>query len=262
MIRCLAHGIAVMMCVLAILVGTVGRLGAAEQERKIKVLITTGGHGFVREDFFAMWDSFKGITWREGKMEKSATAFTPENLDACDIVVTYDLTQKITDEQKAALLAFLKRGGGFVGLHHSIASQQDWPDYGRIIGVRYFLKPTMREGREYPRSRPTVGVDMRIQVADPKHPITEGLSDFDIQDEGYADYIVDPKVHVLLTTDNPKNDKNVAWTREEGKARVVFITFGHDNKAYTNPNYKRLVERAVLWAAAGSKGERQNANSP
>jgi len=246
--RKIAHA-AALICAAAIVGSAAGSVQAGEPGGKIRVLVATGGHGFDRKGFVAMWDSFPGLAWREGAMGKSAEALTTANLQATDVLVTYDLAQNIADDQKAALLAFLKRGGGVVGLHHSIASQQDWLEYERIMGVKYFLKPTVRDGREYPRSQPTEGVQMRIHVADPKHFITEGMEDFDIVDEGYALYIVDPKVHVLLTTDNPKNDKNVAWTRQEGKARIVFITLGHDNRAYTNPSYKRFVQRAIEWAA-------------
>jgi hypothetical protein len=242
-------GAMALICVVAILTSTSNGAAAAEPNQKIRVVLTTGGHDFVRKDFFAMWDSFVGIAWREGKLEKSGEAFTTENLKDCDVLVTYDMAQNITDEQKAAFLAFLKRGGGLVALHHSIASWQDWPDYERIVGVKYFLKPATREGKQFPKSGYQHDVDFRVHVADPKHPITEGMNDFDIRDETYSGYLVNPKVHVLLTTDHPKSEKIIGWTREEGKARVAFIELGHDNKAYTNPSYKKIVERAVLWAA-------------
>jgi len=237
-------------CIMAMAGGALQRAAAAEPAKeKIRVIVTTGGHDFARKDFFAMWDSLEGIAYREGKLEKSAEAFATENLKDCDVLVTYDMAQKITDDQKAAFLDFLKRGGGLVALHHSIGSWQNWPDYARIIGVRFFTKPATYEGREYPKSGYKHDVDFRIHIADSKHPITEGMNDFDIHDETYKGCFVDPKVHVLLTTDDPTTDKIIGGTREEGKARVAFIQLGHDGKAYANPNFKKIVERAVRWAA-------------
>jgi hypothetical protein len=241
-------GAAAVLFVLAAVMGTTNRVTAAEPDQRIHIVVTTGGHDFDRKGFVAMWDSFKGIAWREGKMEKSAEAYTVENLKDCDVLVTYDMAQKITDEQKAALLDFLKRGGGWVVLHHSIISQPDWPDYERIVGAKYFLKPATRDGKEYPKSGYQHDVDMRIHVADSKHPITEGMSDYDVHDEAYSGYLVRPNVHVLLTTDHPKSNKEIAWTREEGKARVAVIALGHDNKAYGDPNFQKIVERAIRWA--------------
>lgn len=249
MARSLVCGIMALLCVAAIIGSPTDRLGAAEPEQRIRVLIATGGHGFDRKGFFAMWDSFPAITYREVKQEKSWEAMTPGNLEKCDVLVLYDMLQGITDEQKAAFEAFLERGGGLVALHHCIASHQKWLDYERIIGAKYFLKPEVREGRKLPASVAKHGADMRIQIADPKHSITRGMANFEIRDETYGGFLVDPKVHVLLTTDHPDNDKFVCWTRREGKARVVYLQLGHDNDAYANPNYRKVVERTVAWAA-------------
>jgi len=236
------------ICMMAVL-GSLTRVQAGgAPDQKIRVVVTTGGHDFQRKEFFAMWDSLPGVVYRESTMGKSAEAYTAENLKDCDVLATYDMAQKITDEQKAAFLGFLKRGGGLVVLHHSMISQQDWPEYERIAGVKYFLKPETRDGKEYPKSGYQHDVDMRIHVADPKHPITEGMSDFDIHDEAYSGYLVNPKVHVLLTTDHPKSGKIIGWTRDEGQARVAVIALGHDGKAYADPNFKKIVERAIKWA--------------
>ena len=247
------------ICAAILAAGVSARAGAADSEQKVRVVLTTGGHDFEEKPFREMWDSFKSIAYREVKMGKTAEAFTPENLKDCDVLATYDMAQSGTAEQKAAFLDFLKRGGGLVALHHSIASQQDWPEWEQIVGVKYFLKPTEREGKKYPTSGYKHDVDVRVHIAEPKHPITEGMSDFNILDETYNKYIVNPKVHVLLTTDNPNSDKNIGWTRQEGKARVAYIELGHDGKAYSNPNLRRLYERAVLWAAGriGEKEEKQ-----
>jgi len=249
---------ATLLCVLAILGCVANRLEAAEQGQKIRVVIATGGHPFDRNNFFAMWNTFAGISWRETSQTKASEAFTPENLDRCDVLVLYDMMGDATDEQKAALSAFLKRGGGLVVLHHTICGRQQWSDFERIIGGKFLAKPEMRDGKELPKSAATGGVKFRVHVADPKHPVTQGLTDFDVDDEPYSAMVVNPKNHVLLTTDEPKSNKEVAWTLREGKARVVFIQLGHDNKTYANPNYRTIVERAVEWAAGRmSEGDKQ-----
>jgi type 1 glutamine amidotransferase len=43
----------------------------------------------------------------------------------------------LTDAQKAALLDFVHRGGGFIGIHSATDTLYDWPDYGRLVGA-YF----------------------------------------------------------------------------------------------------------------------------
>ncbi|OQW95290.1 MAG: hypothetical protein BWK77_07760 [Verrucomicrobia bacterium A1] len=56
-------------------------------------------------------------------------------------------------------------------------------------------------------------------------------------------------VRVLMTTDHPKNSPHLVWVREQGPARIAYIQFGHDAKAYANPAYRTVVRQAILWAA-------------
>ena len=238
-----------LICVAAILAGAADQTGAAQENSKIRLIITTGGHPFDRKNFFAMWDSFPNVSYRETSQTKTSEAFAANNLAGCDVVAMYDMMPTITKDEEAALQAFLERGGGLVVLHHTICSRQQSPAFERIIGGKFLSKPETRDGRVLPQSVPTAGVTFRVTVADPKHPITRGVSDFEILDEPYSSMIVDPKDRVLLTTDEPKSTKQIAWTRREGKGRVAFIQLGHDNKAYANPNYRKLVEQALEWAA-------------
>ena len=86
-------------------------------------------------------------------------------------------------------------------------------------------------------------------TADLKHPVTRGVTDFAIHDEVYGGFEVIPQAHVLLTTDEPLNGHNVAWTKTYGAARVVYLQLGHDHQAYENPNYQRLLKQAIRWVA-------------
>jgi type 1 glutamine amidotransferase len=54
---------------------------------------------------------------------------------------------------------------------------------------------------------------------------------------------------VLLKTDHPKNDSNVAWVTKYGKSRVFYLMLGHNHEAWQNPNYPEIVARAIRWTA-------------
>jgi type 1 glutamine amidotransferase len=41
----------------------------------------------------------------------------------------------------------------------------------------------------------------------------------------------------------------VAWTNEYGKSRVVYIQSGHDNNAYINPNFRKIIYQAIEWVS-------------
>ncbi len=86
-------------------------------------------------------------------------------------------------------------------------------------------------------------------MADPAHPITNGLNTFEIHDETYDRCEVDPTVRVLLTTNHPRNNKELVWVKKYRNSRVCYIQLGHDHHAYENPNYRLLVARGIRWAA-------------
>jgi type 1 glutamine amidotransferase len=88
-----------------------------------------------------------------------------------------------------------------------------------------------------------------VKIADKEHPITKGMSDFDIHDETYGNYYTSKDVHVLMTTDNPKNDPELAWVKEYGHSRVFFLMLGHDAAAWKNAAYGEILARGIRWTA-------------
>ena len=54
---------------------------------------------------------------------------------------------------------------------------------------------------------------------------------------------------MLLTTDHPKSDPELAWTKQYGNSRVVYLQLGHDHLAYENPNFRTLLARSIRWTA-------------
>lgn len=213
------------------------------QEAKIRVLVVTGGHAFEREPFFTLFQGYPDIEYREVQHPKAHDLFKPEAARDYDVLVLYDMWQEIGEEAKANFVALLKQGKGVVALHHSLAGYQDWEEYARIIGGRFRLQ---KRG-EKPPSTFKHGVKFTVHIADPEHPVTRGLKDFEIVDETYGDFEVDPQVKPLLTTDEPSSGKVIGWCHTYGKSRIVYIQLGHDHTAYENPNYRRLVVQAIRW---------------
>lgn len=221
------------------------------QQKQLRVLIVTGGHGFDRKEFFSMFDGHPDITYEEVQQPKANELWGTAAVKRYDAIVFYDMWQRITDKQRENFVRMLKDDGkGIVVLHHAIASYQDWDEYTRIIGAKYFLAPGKDpDGNLRPRCQYKHDVRMTVHIADGKHPITRGMSDFEIIDETYKGYWVSPKVHVLLTVDHPLSEEKIAWAHTYGKARVVYIQLGHGPTAYRNANYRKLVIRAIRWVA-------------
>jgi type 1 glutamine amidotransferase len=217
--------------------------------KKIRVLLTYGGHDFEQKPFFAMFDALPEVTYAKAELPKDAGLLKPGLEKDYDVLVMYDMVPAITPEQQQAFVALLQKGIGVVSLHHNMGAHRDWDEFRKIIGGKFFVKEGEVDGKKYSQSGWAHGGDLRITVADKQHPVTKGVEDFQIKDETYNKYYVAPNVKVLLKTDNPQNDPNVAWVTKYGQSRVFYFMLGHDHLAWENPAYPKLLAQGIRWAA-------------
>jgi type 1 glutamine amidotransferase len=222
---------------------------SAPAAEKIRVLWVVGGHDFQTNQFHQMLQANAEITYEMVQHPNAQARWQPANAGQYDVLLFYDMWQNITDEAKTNLLNWLKAGKGLVVLHHAMANYQKWPEYEQIIGGRYYLQKTLVNGVEKAQSVYKHDVRFKVKIADPNHPITRGLQDFDIRDETYGRYEVQPQSQVLLTTDEPTSTPKIGWIKNYGTARVVYLQLGHDHFAYENPHYRRLLAQAIRWSA-------------
>jgi len=214
-----------------------------------RVLVVTGGHDFEKEAFFKLFKDNPDITYQAVEHPNAQALFKADAAKQYDVIVMYDFNQKISDEAKADFVARLNEGKGLVVLHHAIATYPDWPEYWKIIGARYYLEKTVVDGVEKARSAYKHGMHFTLHVADPNHPVTHGVKDYEIHDETYKWFDVAPECHPLLTTEEPESNHVIAWAKTYGKARVVYMHSGHDHFAYENPAFQQVLRQAIRWTA-------------
>ncbi|MBN2580450.1 MAG: ThuA domain-containing protein [Pirellulales bacterium] len=216
---------------------------------KINVLVLTGGHEYNRPEFVKLFQGYDDIKCKVVKQKEGAEAFDDVADWPYDVIVLYNFNQKITKKQQKNFLDLLKKGVGLVVLHHANAAYPGWPEFSKIAGVTFHFKPWEENGKKHKGSGYKEGVKFRVHVADSKHPITKGMKDYDIHDETYIRTSIHPNVHALLTTNEPTSDKIIGWTKTYKKSKGCYLQHGHDEHAYRNPNYRRLVVRAIRWTA-------------
>ena len=109
---------------------------------------------------------------------------------------------------RAALERLVETGQGIFVLHHALVAYRTWDFWNTVVGIA--------DRREFGYAPDQ---SLRIEVADPDHPITRGLAAWELTDETYTVNLPGPDSHILLTTEHPKCMRTVAWTREVGKSR-------------------------------------------
>jgi type 1 glutamine amidotransferase len=173
------------------------------------------------------------------------SAYQSDLRKTADVLVLYDLAETTGERARQNLRSFVESGKGVVAIHHALANNQEWPWwYEEVLGGVYFMKPK----GPHPGSTFREGLHLRIRKS-AEHPVTAGISDFEIVDEVYNRLWLSPKVHVLLTTNHPESQGPVAWISPYEKSRVVYIQLGHGREAHENPVFRKLIRNAILWAA-------------
>ena len=226
--------------------------GAAKVPKKGKLLYMTLTKGYHHESVELSKQIVKEIGDKSGAFETTVTedvgAFTASNLRNYDAVM-FNTTGELpmTEEEKQALVSFLKSGHGFVGVHSATDTFYMWNTYGDIIGGWFNNHPWHQM--------------VTIDVEDSASPIVGFLGkSFQISDEIYQ--IGDFKAktsHVLLRLDpsSVKLEKEgvvrryygwpVAWTRMFGKGRVFYDSLGHENAVWNDPRYQQMLLNGIKW---------------
>jgi len=148
----------------------------------------------------------------------------------------------LSDAQKAAIVAFVNNGGGFIGVHSAADTLYDWPDYGRIVGA-YF--------KEHPWTQ-----EASVNVEDRSHPITSSLgASFRLLDEYYTfRQNPRPSVHVLLSLDpasvGATGDYPLAWAQTIGRGRSYYNALGHFDSTWRDAGFQTQIRNAIRWASS------------
>jgi len=213
----------------------------------VKVLFITGGHDYDKENFHAMLDKLP-ISYDHVEHPIAHRMLKAEQLVKYDVVLLYDMPKDISPEAQQDFIDMLHNGKGLVVLHHAFCSYDSWPEYVKIVGGRYHHYPWSKDGIEQKPSTFQHDVTLSVRVEDNKHPITKGITNFDIIDEAYAGTEIRSTVHPLLSTNSPHSGPLVCWTNTYGKSRVVTLTLGHDIQAWENPAFIKILSQAIRWA--------------
>jgi len=160
---------------------------------------------------------------------------TDEGLKPFDVIVNYSTFLEPTPKQASSLLSAIFRGRGFVGIHGATATFWNSPEYLRMIGGTFIVHYELNMFRVQFGS---------VRCVEP-HPITEGIQDFDIEDELYIVEGDQTQWHILARGEGHP----LLYTKMYGNGRVHYNALGHDTRALSNPSFQKLVLNAVEWAA-------------
>ena len=185
--------------------------------------------------------------------EVLAEKMSPAALKNYSTIIFANTTGDLPLPDKDAFIAWVKAGGGFVGMHAAGDTFHHFQPYLDMVGA------------EFKEHHAQVSVDIVNQ--DKECPVCSHLpANWEVFDEIYLFKGFErSKVHGLLTLDKHPNNKTpgdypISWCKEFGKGRVFYTSLGHREDVWdpTAPNrknskevaeaYQKLILRGIEWA--------------
>ena len=187
--------------------------------------------------------------------------FNAQQLAKFSVVVFNNSTgEVINDEQKRVLEQYVENGGSLMGIHGAGDDSHHWDWYEKhLLGAKFSHHP----------------LDPQFQMADilldtPKDSLFSTLvPKWSNSDEWYVFFenprkkgfnivytingeSIDPSGNMLFVS--TKNfgmgkDHPVAWYKQTGKGKTFYTSMGHNETAWQNTNFVKLVETALQWSA-------------
>ncbi len=218
----------------------------AQENKPLRIFIRSGPktHGPGQHDspsFLRDWT--KLLNDRGAKASGKQGFPSAAELENTDVLVMF-LAEggTISPEDRVNLDKFLKRGGGIVTLHDGVCgTDPQW--FKTVIGGAW----------EHGHSKWYEG-EVGVYFVDTEHPITRGVSNFDLKDEVYWDLHMMPDAHVLA--DSFQSVFVIApqmWTYEKDNYRSFVWLQGHEYESFSLPHFRALLLRGIAWA-----GKRDN----
>ena len=208
-----------------------------------------GQHDHPR--FLGEWT--KLLTERGAKVEGAMDFPTADQLEKAEVLVMFAAEAgTIKPDQREHLDKFLKRGGGMVCIHDAVCgTDAQW--FKTIIGGAW----------EHGHSKWYEG-EMDFYYMDTEHPITKGVSNFELDDEIYYDLHMMPEARILAASYTPKRPNNPRggasnkpsvydvqpqmWTYEKDNHRSFVSLLGHNYKTFNLPQVRAVMLRGIAWA--------------
>ena len=190
------------------------------------------------------------------------------DLERTDVVVIYKGDAGFMSESdKTALDAYIKRGGGLVSFHDSLCGP-DPAYFATLVGG----------AKKHGEVNYTLEAPIPYTVADKSNPIMKDMSDMTISDEAFflMTWAKDPAIHVLATAkiaptrsagDHKDEIVPQIWTYEHTRpggqpARAFVWMQGHNYSNFANEPIQRTLLRGIAWAGKKPADELVNYVAP
>ncbi len=156
-------------------------------------------------------------------------------LAAHDVLAVYANIDELPPDAEAALLDHVRGGKGLVAIHCASFCFRNAPAWTDLVGAQF-----QRHGTG----------TFRTENVTPDHPVMAGFGGFTSWDETYVHTRHNDRGRTVLEVRSEGESREPwTWVRTEGRGRVFYTAWGHDERTWTHPGFHNLLERGIRFAA-------------
>ncbi len=207
----------------------------APTARRVRVLfLGDQGHHTplerARQLFGVMGQRGIDLTYTENLADLNA-----KTLGQYDCLFVYANIASVSKDQEQAILDYVESGHGFAPIHCGSACFGNSDKLIALMGGRFKSHST--------------GV-FKETIVDADHPVMKGLKPIESWDETYVHDRLNEEGRTLLAMRVEGDHKEPwTWVRTQGKGRVFYTAWGHDERTWSNAGFQDLIERGIRWSA-------------
>jgi type 1 glutamine amidotransferase len=207
----------------------------------VSVLVFSKTTGFRHESIPAGVEALGELGAAHGfavEATEDAAAFDSAHLAGFRAVVFLNTSSDILDPgQRSAFEAYIRGGGGFVGVHGAADTEYSWPFYGGLVGAYFESHPAVQAAIVTARG---------------------GQASWHRVDEWY-NFRRNPRadVQVLVTVDEASYqggtmgaDHPLAWCQPYQGGRSFYTGMGNTVESYSEPAFREHLLGGIRYAAA------------
>lgn len=244
-----------------------------ETDQKIDVYLVCNAR--YHDTNFARLELLKLLAENEDIHTRVADSFSDtEAIAQSQLLITYTCDLRPSVEEQVALGAFLENGGRWFALHATNAllefvdggkvdTPDVAPDFMKLLGSRFIAHPANQS--------------FAIKVTDVAHALTEGIADFEVDDE--EPYYCEPLGAQTVLLEASYSERSEGYVQSDygtdrethpqmylhpwGDGEVLYLSLGHcsgkhDMKpmvdinkvvrgSWNTPEYYELLRRGINW---------------
>lgn len=213
-----------------------------------RVLVFSRTAGYRHDSIPVAVAAFRRLAKETGMAadrSENAADINAANLSRYRVIVFASTTGDVLDPaQQHALEEFVRRGGGFVGVHSAADTEYDWPWYGRLVGAYFLSHPPGLQSTHVQPERDG-------QPAGGAWPIRDELYNYRSNPRGH--------VRVIATVDERTyhggtmgEDHPITWCHAIDGGRSWYTGLGHAPALYEDSNFLAQLKRGLRYAAGRS----------